>query len=92
MELSSSTAATFQAGLSNFLRKFAGISVDYAIGMSERHERLAVALVLVGVMLLFALVGGAWLPLSANTNLPRHDLAQPALRDWPQHFLGDDRA
>jgi hypothetical protein len=53
--------------------------------MTDLHERLATALVIVGVLLLATLLGSTWLPLSANTNLPSHSMSRPDLPDWPRH-------
>jgi len=58
--------------------------------MSELCERLCLALVLLGVILLVVLSGHAWLPLSASGNFHGHERSQPALPDWPHHGgLGD---
>ena len=56
--------------------------------MTDLHERLAIALVLVGVLLMGSLLGYSWLPLSANLNMPSHHSTQPALADWPRHDSG----
>jgi len=53
--------------------------------MTDLHERLTTALILVGVLLLAVLMGSTYLPLSANTNMPSHATAHPDLADWPQH-------
>jgi len=53
--------------------------------MTDLQERLTTALVLVGVLLLAALMGSTYLPLSANTNMPSHATAHPDLADWPWH-------
>ena len=53
--------------------------------MTDLHERLATALVLIGVLLLATMLGSTWLPLSANTNMPTHAASRPELHDWPTH-------
>ncbi len=53
--------------------------------MTDLHERLATALVIVGMLLLATLFGSTWLPLSANTNMPSHSTSRPDLSDWPKH-------
>jgi hypothetical protein len=53
--------------------------------MTDLHERLATALVIIGVLLLATLCGSTWLPLSANTNMPAHSATRPDLPDWPKH-------
>jgi hypothetical protein len=53
--------------------------------MTDLHERLATALVIVGVLLLATLLGSAYLPLSADTNMPSHSTSRPELPDWPKH-------
>jgi hypothetical protein len=69
-----------------------GTRVVNTVGMSDLSERLSLALALLGVMLLLTLFGHAWLPLSANSNLPRYDMPHPALPDWPLHGGYQDRA
>ena len=53
--------------------------------MTDLHERLATALVIVGVLLLATLLGSSYLPLSANMNMPSHSTSHPDLPDWPRH-------
>jgi hypothetical protein len=53
--------------------------------MTDLHERLTTALVLVGILLLATLLGSTYLPLSANTNMPSHSTSRPDLADWPRH-------
>lgn len=60
--------------------------------MSEFFERVSLALVLVVVMLLIALCGHSWLPLSASDNFHRHERSRPVLPDWPHHDGLEDHA
>jgi len=53
--------------------------------MTDLHERLATALVILGVLLLATMLGSNWLPLSANMNMPAHATSRPDLPDWPKH-------
>jgi hypothetical protein len=53
--------------------------------MSEFVERLCLALVLIGVILLIMLAGHAWLPMSASDSFHRHERPRPALPGWPNH-------
>jgi hypothetical protein len=55
--------------------------------MTDLHERLAIALVLVGVLLMATLFGSTYLPLSADSNMPAHSTSRPNLPDWPKHEL-----
>ena len=59
--------------------------------MTDLHERLATALVILGVLLMATLLGSAYLPLSANTNMPSHATSHPDLTDWPQHTTDGPR-
>lgn len=60
--------------------------------MPELPERLALALVVVGVILLITLGAHAWLPMSASGNFHRHEGYRPALPDWPHHGGLEDLA
>jgi len=71
--------------MSRNLGKCDGTSVVMTFGMSDLSERLSVALVLLGVMLIMILFGHAWLPLSASDAMPSHEMSRPALPDWPNH-------
>ncbi len=53
--------------------------------MREDGERLAVVIVLVGVLLLLMFAGSFWLPLSANMDMPSFHSSRPAIPDWPRH-------
>jgi hypothetical protein len=53
--------------------------------MTDLHERLATALVLLGVLLIATMLGSTWLPLSANNNMPTFSKSRPDLQDWPTH-------
>jgi hypothetical protein len=76
---------SFPAIMSRNLGKCDGTSVVITFGMSDLSERLSVALVLLGVMLIMILFGHTWLPLSANDAMPSHEMSRPALPDWPHH-------
>jgi hypothetical protein len=60
--------------------------------MRENGERLAVFIVLVGVLLLIVFAGSNWLPLSANMNMPSFHPSRPAIEDWPWHEWTKARA
>jgi hypothetical protein len=60
--------------------------------MSEFVERLCLALVFLGVILLIILSGHQWVPLSASGNFHRHERSRPALPDWPHHGGLEDQA
>jgi hypothetical protein len=60
--------------------------------MSEFCERLSLAIVVVGVILLMILSGHAWLPMSASGDFHRHERSSPALPGWPHHGGLEDHA
>ena len=60
--------------------------------MSELAERLCLALVVVGVILLVVLCGQSWLPLSASNSFHKNERPRPALLGWPHHDEVEDRA
>ena len=60
--------------------------------MSEFAERLALAMVVVGVILLIMLGGHQLLPMSASGDFHRHEKSRPALPDWPHHDGLEDHA
>jgi hypothetical protein len=74
------------------LRESAGTPVVISAGMSDVCERVCVALVLLGVILIMILFGHAWLPLSASDGMPAHEKSRPALPDWPVHHTIEYRA
>ena len=57
--------------------------------MTEDRDRLSIAIVLLGILLLLTFAGSSWLPLSANMNMPSFHSSRPSLPGWPRHELPD---
>jgi len=55
-------------------------------------DRLCLAIVVLGVILLVILCGHAYLPLSASGNFHRYERSRPTLPEWPHHGGLEDHA